>query len=73
VNDKVKVPKNKINKLRKELAGRSLKPVASKLNVSEVAIYNVLNHKSYSERIIEACIDYRDELRCSTGALSARI
>ncbi len=67
------VPKSKISKLKKELTGHSLKPVAGKLNISEMAIYNVLNLKTYNEKVIAACVDYRDELRAKSQQLAARI
>lgn len=73
MNGKVKVPKKKINKLKTDLAGCSLKVVADRLKVTEAAIYKVLSNQSYSERIIEGCIVYRDELKKNANALSARI
>ncbi len=67
------IPKHKLNKLKSDLRGRSLKPVADKLGLTVEAVYATLTGKSHNENTISALIEYRDELKKKTQELISRI
>lgn len=67
------IPKNKLNKLKNELRGNSLKPVAEKLEITEQAVRDALNGKHKNADAISALIEYRDELKARTQELVSRI
>lgn len=67
------ISKAKIKKLKRDLKGRSVKPVAEKLGISEVAVFATLRGASYNERTIIALIEYRDELELKAKEIESRI